>query len=246
MNPQPASHEPPTDPLPFVFLNAALSADGKLAPATRRYIPFGSKHDEALLYDLRAQADAVMCGARTIDLQPVTLGNGGDTYRRRRLRRGLAPYPLRVIVSGSGSVNPEAEIFRHRFSPILVITTRRAAGQKTDRLRQVADQVEAHGGQELDLRSALRWLASHWQVKRLLCEGGGQLNAALFREGLVNEVHLTVCPFIFGGRDAPTLADGLGALRLTEAVRLERVSGRQIGNEMFLRYRVLRSLRVPL
>ena len=89
-------------------------------------------------------------------------------------------------------------------------------------------------------RSALRWLRTKWGIKRLLCEGGGELNDALFRAGLVNELHLTVCPKIFGGRAAPTIADGLGAGSLARATRLELQSARRQGEEMFLVYRVLK------
>jgi len=43
----------------------------------------------------------------------------------------------------------------------------------------------------------------------------------LFRAGLVNELHLTISPIIFGGRTAPTLADGSGHLKLSEATPLQ-------------------------
>src|SRR5262245_17084621 len=105
--------------LPFVYLNVAATADGKLAPASRKFEPFGSKRDQQLLLHLRTEADAVMAGARTIDLLPVRLGPGGPKYRRMRLRNGLAEYNLRVVVSGAGTLDPKAEIFRHRFSPII-------------------------------------------------------------------------------------------------------------------------------
>src|SRR5678816_3893962 len=100
---------------PFVFLNVAMTADGKIAPSNRQFQPFGSPRDIAHLYELRATADAVMSGARTLDTMPVLLGSGGPKYRRMRLRRGLAEYSLRVIVTGGGTIDPRAEIFRHRF-----------------------------------------------------------------------------------------------------------------------------------
>jgi 2,5-diamino-6-(ribosylamino)-4(3H)-pyrimidinone 5'-phosphate reductase len=227
------------DGLPFVYLNAAMSADGKLAPASRQYRPFGSHRDVAQLYSLRAGADAVMCGARTIDRQPVKLGTGGEKYRRLRIRQGLAAYPLRVIVSGSASVNPKAEIFKHRFSPIIVLTTRRAPQRRLRHLWRVADAVAGFGEEELDLAAALRWLHDRWKVRRLLCEGGGQLNGALLKAGLVSEVHVTICPLVIGGQAAPTLADGPGFATLAEALPLEIESARQVGSEMFLRLRVL-------
>src|SRR5262249_12059527 len=111
---------------PFVYINVATTADGKLAPANRHFIPFGSKRDQELLLELRANADAVMSGARTVGPLPVNLGPGPAKYRRLRLKKGLPEYNLRVVVSGSGNLNPRAEVFRHRFSPIIVLVTRRA------------------------------------------------------------------------------------------------------------------------
>src|SRR2546422_611875 len=100
--------------LPFVYLNVATTADGKLAPANRKFVTFSSQRDQQFLLELRSRADAVMAGARTVDLAPVNLGPGPIRYRRQRLRRGLAEYNLRVVVSGSATLSPRAEIFRRR------------------------------------------------------------------------------------------------------------------------------------
>ncbi len=229
---------PTAGALPFVYLNAASTADGKLAPANRHFIPFGSKRDQEHLLELRTSADAVMSGARTVDMSPVKLGPGGAKYRRQRLKRGLTEYNLRIIVSGAGTIDPDAEIFKHRFSPIIILTTGRAPQSRLNQLRKLADEVKICGDRELDFAFALRWLREKWNVKRLLCEGGGEINAALFEAGLVNEVHVTLCPFIFGGRTAPTLADGTGFSKLADAARLEMKSQKRIGDELFLVYRV--------
>ena len=225
-------------PLPFVFLNVASTADGKLAPASRHFIPFGSKRDQRHLLELRATADAVMSGARTVDLSPVKLGPGGEKFRRQRLRRGLTEYNLRIIVSGSGSIDPHAEIFKHHFSPIIILTTARAPASKLRQLEKLADEVKICGEREIDFDFALRWLRKKWKVNRLLCEGGGEINAGLLEAHLVNEVHVTLCPCIFGGRTAPTMADGRGFARLADAARLQIKSRKRIGDELFLVYRV--------
>ncbi len=225
-------------PLPFVFLNAAMTADGKLAPVSRHFIPFGSKRDQTHLLQLRTTADAVMSGARTVDLSPVKLGPGGAKYRRARLRRGLTEYNLRVVVSGAGTLNPRAEIFKHRFSPIIILTTNRARPAQLQRLRALADEVKICGERELDFDFALRWLRANWNVRRLLCEGGGEINGALFKAGLVDEVHVTLCPVIFGGRNAPTLADGSGFDTLAQVSKLSVKSKKRIGDELFLVYQV--------
>src|SRR6185295_12541469 len=159
--------------LPFVYLNVATTADGKLAPANRRFVAFGSRRDQQLLLELRARADAVMAGARTVDLVPVNLGPGPIKYRRLRLRNGLSEYNLRIVVSGSGTLNPRAEIFKKRFSPIIVMACGKALERNLRRLRAVADELQVFGENELDFKRALAWLRQKWNVRRLLCEGGG-------------------------------------------------------------------------
>jgi len=100
-------------------------------------------------------------------------------------------------------------------------------------LRAVADEVRTIGTDEVDFPTALRWLHRAWNVQRLLCEGGGELNDALFRAGLVDELHLTLCPRVIGGRLAPTIADGLGFAHLLDAFQLRLASTKRVGGELF-------------
>jgi riboflavin-specific deaminase-like protein len=230
MSPKPKVRSPK---LPFVFVNMAVTADGKIATANRAVSSFGSAHDHEHLLKLRATADAVMAGARTVDSATINLGPGPARFRRLRLKNGLAGYNLRVIVSGSGSLNPGAEVFKHRFSPIIILTTRRASKAKWLQLQAITDEVKICGRREINFRAALGWLREKWGVKRLLCEGGGELNDALFRAGLVDELHLTFCPIIFGGRRAPTIADGRGFYRLAAAERFRLKTFRRVNDELF-------------
>ena len=219
--------------LPFVFVNMAMTVDGKIATANRTVHSFGSKRDLAHLYELRATADAILCGTRTVEISETILGNGGEKYRKLRQKNGLTEYPLRIIVSGSGSIDPAANIFRKRFSPIIVLTTQNASARKLAQLRQLADEVKVCGKREVDFHATLHWLKTKWNVKRLLCEGGGGLNEALFRASLVDEIHLTICPKIFGGRQAPTISEGIGFPILAQAEAFRIQSIKRFKDELF-------------
>ncbi len=223
---------------PFVLINMAMSADGKIAPPHRRFVAFGSRRDHANLLALRATADAVMCGARTVDSAPVTLDAGGAAYERRRLRGGLAKQNLRIVVSGSGSVDPGAAIFRHPGSPLIVLSSGQAPKSRLAKLKRLADCVKVCGKNRVALAQALGWLRREWAVKRLLCEGGGELNFELLRLGLADELHLTICPTIIGGKDAPTIADGDGFARLAKAANLKLTRQRVVGDELFTTWRI--------
>jgi riboflavin-specific deaminase-like protein len=218
---------------PFVLINMAMSADGKIAPPHRRFVAFGSRRDHKNLLALRATADAVMCGARTVDSAAVTLNAGSAAYERRRVRAGLAKQNLRIVVSGSGSVDPGAAIFRHPGSPLIVLSSGQAPKSRVAKLKHLADCVKVCGKNRVALGQALDWLRREWTVKRLLCEGGGELNFELLRLGLVDELHLTISPRIIGGRDAPTIADGDGFAHLTKAANLKLTRQRRVGDELF-------------
>lgn len=241
MNSKPNKRNPE---LPFVLVNMSMTADGKIATTNRVVSSFSSERDQEHLLELRATADAVMCGARTVDLNEVNLGAGGAKYCKQRLKRGLAEHNLRIIVTGSGTLNPGAHIFKNRggarankrsmSGPIIVLTTGRAAKPRLAQLQAVADEVRVFGQKELNLRAALTWLRRKWKVRRLVCEGGGALNDAMFRAGLVDEIHLTLCPRIIGGRSAPTIADGRGFSQLAAAAQLPLRSIKRHGDELFL------------
>jgi len=220
--------------LPFVFSNFAITADGKIAFANREFVPFGSKRDRQNMMELRATADAVMAGARTVETPGVTMGPGGPKYQRRRLARGLAEYNLRVIVTGNGTLDTRADIFKHRFSPIIVLARECILEKKLRQLHRVADEVKVFGKNELDFHAALRWLREKWNVKRLLCEGGGGVHGAMVRAGLIHELHLTICPTIFGGRRAPTIAESGHAVNLAGAAKFSLASAKRFGDELFV------------
>ena len=214
-------------------MNMAMTADGKIATANRAVTSFGSARDLEHLYELRATADAVMCGARTVEISNTSLGTGGARFRRQRFKNGLAEWNLRVIVTGSGSIDPNAIIFTKGVAPIIILTSERIPEKKLKQLQSLADEVKIFGKTEVNLPAAMRWLHRKWAVKRLLCEGGGELNDALFRSSLVDEINVTICPKVFGGRTAPTISDGIGLTHLASAKQYRFSSQKRKKGELF-------------
>ncbi len=214
---------------PHVSINMAITADGKIASANRAVSTFGSRADHAHLLALRDKTDAILTGAGTLNGQAqVTLGPGPKSKTKP---------PLRIIASGSGRVDARHKIFRNPGAPVLVLSTDGISRSRLKNLEAAAHTVKIFGADEINFNLALVWLQKEWGVKRLLCEGGGQLNDALFRADVVDEVNLTVCPLILGGREAPTIAEGLGFAQLKDAAQFSLKSHRQVGNELFLLYR---------
>ncbi len=224
--------------MPFVMMNGAVSADGKLALENRSLIQFSSARDQRFVLQLRATVDAVLCGADTVETFSIDLGADSEACRRKRLRKGLPAEPLRVLVGDDGDVDPKARIFRKPVSPVIVLTTDRAFKRCAAHLRGVAT-VKSFGKSTVSFAPAFRWLRQENGIKRLLCEGGGETNAALMKSGVVDELHITICPLVLRGGQAPTFCDGEGAKSIKGATRLKLKAVKVIQGELFLTYAVL-------
>src|SRR5947199_9768675 len=89
------------------------------------------------------------------------------------------------------------------------------------------------------LRWALQELRYDFKVKYVACEGGPALFRSLLEQGLVDQLNLTIAPFLFGGKNAPTLT-GVSLDFLPRSLRCLLKEMRVVGDECFLTYRIAR------
>ena len=223
---------------PHTSLIMAVSLDGKISTRDGAGPRFASEADGIRLREVRSYADAILVGAGTIIADDPTFTEHGK-FRELRIQRGLAPNPIKVVVSGSGSVSATVRMFQPNDAPALVFTTECIPPSRLALLQQVA-QVHCVGETTVNFQRVVEILGEVYQVKQLLIEGGGQVNFDLFRAGLIDEVYLTLCPKIIGGRDVTTSVEGDG-FDFLDIVDVELIEHRAVGNEIFLHYRVQRS-----
>ena len=223
---------------PHTSLIMAVSLDGKISTRDAAGPRFTSEADGIRLRETRSYTDAILIGAGTIIADDPTFTEHGK-YKELRLQRGLAPNPIKAVVSGSGSVPEAARMFQPNGAPALVFTTERIPPHRLASLQQVAE-VHCVGERTVDFRRVVEILGERYQVTQLLIEGGGQVNFDLFQAGLIDEVYLTLCPKIIGGRDVTTSVEGDG-FDFLDIVDAELLDHSVVGNEIFLHYRVRRA-----
>ena len=221
---------------PFVTANFALAWDGRIS--TRRGTPsdFSSPRDKRRLLEIRARCDAVLVSAKTVAADNMSMGLPDAALRAARTARRQREYPLRVLLTNSGRIDPALRLFTQTFSPIVIFSTIRMPARTRAALAAHAD-VWLHESASVNLPALLATLRADYGVQRLVCEGGAQIFRALLAAGLVDELHVTLCPRIFGGAKAPTITSLPGPF-LPASVPLTLQKMEVLGDECFLRYRV--------
>ncbi len=224
-------------PRPYVYVNMAMTADGKITSATREYPRFTSEHDRAHMDRLRAEADALLIGGRTVRADDPSWQIRTDAMRERRRELGKPPGLLRVLVTASARVDGSSRFFDPVEAERVVATVEEAPAERLAALAASAEIWRLGRGQ-VELVRLLERLGQRG-VGRLLVEGGGELNWALVREDLVDELNVTLAPALLGGRQAPTLLEGDGfPMARQRRLRLEEL--RREGDEIFCRFTVRR------
>ena len=213
-----------------------MTLDGKVTTKNRTPVDFTSREDKLHLLRQRALADAVLIGHTTLEYDNVRLGLPREELRAERIARGQAPYPIRVIVSNAGQINPALNIFQTDFAPILIFSTTRMPRNIQERLRQKAT-LHLSDSATVDLPWMLQQLRYDYKVRRLACEGGAALFRSLLELGSIDQLNLTIAPYVFGGKNAPTLT-GTEFSFLPHSIRCSLRDMKVVGKECFLTYRV--------
>jgi len=187
------------------------------------------------LFRQRALADAVLIGHTSLKRDNVRLGIPED-FRQARIKRKEAPAPLRVIVSNKGKIDTRLKIFQSTISSIVIFSTTRMPRKTQGALKHKAT-LHLTKSSEIDLVAMLATLRSKYNVRKLACEGGPTLFRALLERDLIDQLNLTITPYMFGGAKAPTLT-GRGGDFLPASVHCSLTDMRTIGEECFLTYRI--------
>ena len=206
---------------PFVFINVAMTADGKIDTFQRKGAAISSERDKERVDHLRAEADAVMVGGKTLLEEDPKLTVKSETLRAERLANGLSPNPMKVGIVTEARLQPDSQFLNTGPANIVIFTTRWTSKHHISLLKSRGVDVYVDDSEKVNLLRALETL-KEIGVERLMVEGGATLNFELLRLGLVDEVTAYVAPMIFGGANAPTMAAGSG-LERGEAIPMKLV-----------------------
>lgn len=196
----------------YVILNAAMSIDGKIS-TRRNDSSFSSRKDWIRVHKLRSSVDGIVVGISTV-LQDNPM------LSVRYYSKGTKD-PVRIIVDSNARIPLNSRIIRSSKNiQTIVATTPNASTRKIKELKKAGVQVLVSGKRKVNIKNLFQQL-ENLGLKRILVEGGGEINWSVLKIGLANELTVTISPVVVGGRDAKTLVEGEGIANITNGIKMK-------------------------
>jgi riboflavin biosynthesis pyrimidine reductase len=196
----------------WVRANFITSVDGG-ATAEGKTATLGGPGDRLIFNLLRELADVIVVGAGTVRIEGYSGAHVGAAQRQRRQARGQGEVPQLAIVSKSGRLDRDMAVFTRTEVPPLVLTCTAAADETRRSLTDLCEVIDCSAGDpdEVD-EAALLAILRDRGMRRILTEGGPMLLGSFIQRDLLNELCLTIAPYIVGGL-ARRIATGQGQLQ---------------------------------
>jgi 2,5-diamino-6-(ribosylamino)-4(3H)-pyrimidinone 5'-phosphate reductase len=213
---------------PYVILNSAMTLDGKIATKTGSS-EISGKEDLLRVHELRMNVDAIMVGINT-----VITDNPRLTVHKILAKK--QDNPLRVVID-SKARTPISSRILNSDAPTVIAVTETANSERVKNLNKIGE-VLICGKDIVDLDDLMIKLSSKG-VETMMLEGGSTLNYSMLMAGLVSEVRVCIAPMISGGKEAKTLADGLGVNYMKDSIKLKLKKSYMLGEDIIVEYDVL-------
>jgi len=212
---------------PYVVINCAMSADGKIASPSGKQIKISCDGDIKRMYELRNECDAVLVGINTI-----LTDNPKLTVKEKYVKK--PKQPIRIVLD-SHCKTPVDSLVVNNAAKTLIITGEKCSKTFGDNVKVLLCDTDDNG--LIDLEKLLEILYNKG-INKLMVEGGGTVIWNFLKSGFVDDFYVYVGPMIIGGTDTPTLFGGKGIDN--ENVNLNLIETKTIGSGMLLHYRLIK------
>ena len=216
---------------PYTVLSCSASIDGYIGNTHPR-LALSNDADFDRVDAVRASCDAILVGAATVRSDNPRLLVRSQARRDERLGRGLTSSPIKVTVTESAALDPDAAFFRCGDAEKIVYCASRGVDTARSQFGGFATVVDA--GKPVEMCTVSQDLAARG-VKRLMVEGGGNVHTQFLTDNLADELQLVVAPFFVGDSRAPRIVSD-GHFPWNQGRRATLADVQKLGDVVLLRY----------
>lgn len=217
---------------PFVALKTAMSLDGKIATAAGESQWITNEKSRCEGHRLRDIYDGIMVGINTVLQDNPSLTT--------RLRGYQGQNPVRIVLDSRARLPLDSRLATDGAARTIVAVSAKAPADRVAALKEARLEVLTAGTDAVDVAGLMEQLGA-MKITSVLVEGGGRVNFSLLEAGLVDRVYAFVAPKLIGGSQALTPVEGDGFASLSQAVRLENIKTKLLGDDVLITGRVGRS-----
>jgi len=217
---------------PYTLLSCGMSLDGYLDCPSVRRLRLSNDQDFDRVDAVRAGCDAILVGAGTVRNDNPRLLVRAAARQQQRVASGRTASPMKVTLTGTGKLDPDADFFTLGDVEKVVYSTSGPAAELRCRLAGLATVVDA--GDPVDVRAVSEDLHARG-VRRLMVEGGGTVHTQFLTGDLADELQLVVAPLFVGDSRARRFVDD-GRFPWNADRRATLAEVRPIGDVVLLRY----------
>ena len=218
-----------TTGIPWVTMKSAMTIDGKIATRTGDSKWITSIEAMNRVHEMRAGLMAIVVGIGTVVADNPLLN---VRLEGRDIRQ-----PIRVIVDSKARIPPESQIIRtaHLYRTIIAHTSSAPAGRLKILQKAGAETLACKSGEGVVDIYDLCLKLGQMKIDSLLLEGGGTLNYAFLRIGIVDEIYTFIAPKIMGGAEAKTPVEGEGIEFMSNAIEMVFIETEMIGSDLLIK-----------
>jgi len=211
---------------PYVIINCATSADGKLALPNRKQLKISSKEDLKRMYELRSSCDGVLVGIETVlsDNPKLTVK---DKYVKNPKN------PIRIILD-SKCRTPLNSYVLDNSSKTYIRTSQKCV--KKFGINNEIIKCKKNKEGYINLKELLFQLKSKG-IKKLMVEGGSTVIWNFIKNGFFDDLYVYTAPFLIGGKNTPTMVDGLGIDNKKSKILLKIIEIKRLGEGFLIHYK---------
>ena len=208
----------------MIVLSAAITLDGKIGQRNNKVV-LSSKSDKIRVHKLRSKFDAILVGKNTVEQDDPLL----------TVRHAKGKNPIRIILDSHGTIKNTSKIIKTAKNiPTIIVTSQLVSKRNFSRLKNLPLDVIVCGKNQVNVRKLVPILCKKG-IKKILVEGGGTLNLSFLKNNLINEIIVTIAPFVLGSENSVNLFEGiLKPTKNLSSFKLKKVQKNT--NEIVLNY----------